>query len=48
MRLKTFSTSRRLILKFTDAMPAVLAFGGMASCTLQASHAANQPHIADA
>ncbi|MBT6312699.1 MAG: hypothetical protein HOJ21_05795 [Alphaproteobacteria bacterium] len=48
MRLETVSTSRRSILKFASAMPTVLALGGMAACTPQANHGADQPHVADA
>ncbi len=48
MRLEPVSTSRRSILKFAGAMPAVLALGGMAACTPQANQGFDQPHVADA
>jgi hypothetical protein len=48
MRLEPVSTSRRSILKFAGAMPAVLTLGGMATCTPQANHGPDRPHVADA
>ncbi len=46
MRSLTFNPSRRSILKFAGAMPAVLALGGMGACTPQATHRPDQPHLA--